>query len=279
MEVNEKACKICKKSGQLEYFFKNTEGSTWKITNLRQVLSCKNCHGVFREYNESYPTISSKSFLQTHIAKRISKIQSEIYIEYLKRKTDFSFKTFLDIGSGFGHFVHQLNNLGVDGYGIESDEHTVNNSITAKNKCVYFDEHFSSEKKYDLISLNQCLYYFNDSFLIINKVVQLLHNNGVLFIATKNPESSFWKNNVTWPLGCKIWLSKKNFQELHKLGLKVIDFSSFDDNLIKEYSLYKHKKFNKFSLFIKTILYLLKIKKMLEPDIDGIHNFVLLKKL
>ena len=71
----------------------------------------------------------------------------------------------------------------------------------------------------------------------------------------------------------------KTFQELHKLGLKVIDFSSFDDNLIKEYSLYKHKKFNKFLLFIKTILYLLKIKKMLEPDIDGIHNFVLLKKL
>ena len=92
MDVSKKMCAICKKSGQLEYFFKNTKGSSWKNTSLRQVFSCKNCHGAFREYEEVYPTISSRSFLQTYIAKYISKIQSEIYIKYLRDKTDFLFK-------------------------------------------------------------------------------------------------------------------------------------------------------------------------------------------
>jgi len=270
MELREEMCKICKKSGQLEYFIE-----------VRNIMLCKNCHGIFeqKKSNEIYPNINSKNFLKLFIQKSISKIQSESYIKYLKQKTDFSFKTSLDIGSGIGDFVQQLNNLGVDGYGIESDEHTVKNSVTVKNQCVSFDEHFSSEKKFDLISLNQCLYYFTDSFLIINKVVQMLNKNGLLFVVTVNPESYFRRKNKIWTQGCKMCLSKKNFQELDKFGLEVMDISAFNDNLYKDFFLFKCHKISKFSLFIKTILYLLKIKKIMKPEINGIQNFVLLKKL
>jgi len=279
MGIDKKMCRICKKSGQLEYFFKNTKDSPWKVTSLEQVFSCKNCHGAFREYETVYPTISSKSFLRKYFAKYISKIQSEIYIKYLKNKTDFLFKTSLDVGSGFGHFVHQLNNLGVDAYGVESDEDTINDSVTKKNNHEYFDENFSSVKKYDLISLNHCLYYFDDSFVILDKVRQLLNDNGLIFITTNNPEGSFWENNVTWAGGSKVWLSKKNFQELHELGLKLIDITSFNNNLFESYNLYKRKKITKFSLLVKMMMYLSKIVKIQEPEIDGIHNFILLKKM
>ena len=270
MELCEEMCKLCKKSGQLEY-----------LIEIKKIILCKNCHGIFRvkKPNQISPSLNSTNFLKLFIHSRISKIQSESYIKYLKQKTDFSFKTSLDIGSGLGHFVQQLNHLGVDGYGIESEENTVKHSVTIRNQCAYFDEHFFSEKKYDLISLNNCLYYFHDSFLIINKVVKMLNNDGLLFLATINPESSIRiKNYHGWAQGFGMCLSKKNFQELDQLGLKIVDISSFNDNLSKDFLFFKIKKMNKFTLFIKIILYLLKIKKMIEPDIDGIQNFVLLKK-
>jgi len=270
MQPQQEMCKCCKELGQLEYLFET-----------RKIILCKNCHGIFRENktSEIHSNINSINFFKLFIHKRFSKIQSISYIKYLKHKTDFSFKTSLDIGSGLGYFVQQLNHFGVDGYGIESNEYTIQHSVTSKNKCTYFDEYFTSEKKYDLISLNQCLYYFNDSYLIINKVVKMLNKNGLLFVATINPESTFRIKNETWTQGCEMCLSKKNFQELDKLGLKIVDISSFNDNFIKDFSFYKHKKMNKSLFFIKTILYLLKIKKMIEPDIDGIQNYVILKKL
>jgi len=270
MGLEQNVCRCCNKSGKLEYLFEN-----------RKVVLCKKCNGLFKENKSSgvHPNIVPKQFLKLILQKCFSRIQSKSYIEYLKQKTDFSFKTALDIGSGVGYFVKQLNQLDVDAYGIESDELTVKHSVTLKNKCKHFDEDFTSKNKYDLISLNQILYYFNDSYPIIHKIAKMLNKNGLLLITTMNPESTFWLNNETWAEGSEMWLSKKNFSELNELGLKLVDISSFKDNFWKDFSFYKHKKMNIFLFFIKTISYLLKIKKTIEHDTDGIHNYLILKKI
>ena len=67
MELYEKMCKICKKSGQLEYFIE-----------VRNVILCKNCHGIFeqKKSNEIYPNINSKNFLKSFIQKIFRKNDS-----------------------------------------------------------------------------------------------------------------------------------------------------------------------------------------------------------
>ena len=81
------------------------------------------------------------------------------YVEYLKTHTDMRFRTALDIGALYGHFVKRLNQLGVNAHGIEVDKRGTENAVSKQMTYGFFDENYKSDYKYDLICLTQMIYY------------------------------------------------------------------------------------------------------------------------
>jgi SAM-dependent methyltransferase len=267
-------CFFCKKDG-LEYYNED-----------KKILSCKNCGILFSESkSQNYPSIlnfnkNSPNKIKLLLQKRLSAIIAGEYLEYLKTKTNMEFKNALDIGSGFGYFVRELNDEGIDAYGIESDNSLFEHCITKKVQFEIFNENFVTHKQFDLISINQALYYFPDVLSILKKIQSMLTNDGHVLIITVNPESSFRKKFKIWTQGCCICLSKQNFSSIKdNLGLELVDCTTYDDNLYKDVFLRKRKKLNFLKYFIHLLAYILKIKKIQLPNIDGVHNFIVLKKV
>jgi len=250
-----------------------------------KVLSCNDCGALFTEKRSNPKTHyfregRAPTFLEkvktkmTHV--RFWKLLSDEYVRYLKSKTDMNFKNTLDIGTHYGSFVAQLNKLGIDAHGIEANAEYVKFAVTKKIEWDYFDESYQSNKKYDLICLTQMLYYLPDSYSILRHTKNMLTDNGLIFIATVNPQSSLVKNGLVPSLGgdfANIMLSKKNFESLKtKLGLEMIDFTTYRTPLFIDIHSSKNKK-------IKIAKYILKLKKAYVPDPDGEHIFLLLRKI
>ena len=261
-------CKICNENNCLEPFVKN-------------ITKCINCESLYDMsiQHEEIPVIASiNNNLKLSVQKKISKLIAQSYLVYLKKKIKVDFKNALDIGCGFGDFIEELNKIGVKASGIESDANTVKN---AKDNVHYglFDESYDSAIKYDLISINQALYYFEDSFAIIKKISSLLEINGIILIATVNTASSFRQKHKIWTQGCKICLGNKIWKNFNKFGLKCVDITSYDDDLYINFFLRKTGLMSNTKFMRNTLLYLSLMKKMIVVKEDGIDNFVLLQKV
>lgn len=263
----ENKCKICNEISALENYVRNS-------------VRCSKCHSIFIKNNniEQYPSITADNKAKLTLEKKFSKLIAESYLKYINSKTGLSFKKGLDIGAGFGHFVDCLNKHGIKTIGIES-----NNEITDQTSNLIhanFDENYNSETKYDFIALNQCIYYFPDTFIILKKLSTMLENNGILFITTVNPESSFRLENKILAQGCKMCLSDRIFRNLTNYNLKLEDITSFNDNLYVGYFLHKKGKISHLKFYIDVMCYLLKLKKIVTiKSNDGINNFILLRKI
>ena len=261
-------CKICNENNCLEPFVKN-------------VTKCTNCESLYNMsiQHEEIPVIASiNNNLKLSAQKRISKLIAQSYLVYLKKKIKVDFKNALDIGCGFGDFIEELNKIGVKASGIESDVNTVKN---AKDNVHYglFDESYDSAIKYDLISINQALYYFEDSFAIIKKISSLLEINGIILIATVNTASSFRQKHKIWTQGCKICLGNKIWKNFDKFGLKCKDLTSYDDDSYIDFFLHKTNIMSNTKFLKNTLFYLSQMKKIIVVKEDGISNFVILQKV
>lgn len=268
MSKDLKDCNICK-----------TENCAMDFISDSEVMSCTKCKSIFsNNYKGSFPNITSSSKFKLFFQKRFSQIVAENYMNYLKKNTKLQFKSAFDIGAGYGDFVLELNKLGINAKGIEADKNSISKKASKKIICGSFNEEFNGDK-FDLISVNQCLYYFDNSFSILKKIEHLLNKNGVIFVVTVNPESSFRIKNKIWTQGCKMCLSKNIFENLEEIGLKCLGITSFNDNFYQDYFLHKTGKLSNFQFWLNALLYVLKLKKIITQSNDGIHNFVLLKKI
>ena len=261
-------CKICDENNCLEEFTKD-------------VIKCTNCGSLYSTstLDEENPIISSvNNNLKLSAQKKISKLIAKSYLVYLKKKTRMNFKNALDIGCVFGDFVEELNKIGINASGIESDANTVKNAKSNVN-CGLFDESYSYTTKYDLISINQALYYFKNSFEIIEKISSLLEVNGIILIATENTESTFRQKYKIWTQGCKICLGNKIWHDFDKFGLNCIDITSYNDGLYIDFFLKKTDHISNPKFLGNTLLYLSAMKKIIVEKEDGINNFILLQKV
>lgn len=150
-------CTYCSNSNCLQYFDSESK-----------FIHCKECSVLFREHlNRTKQHIKKTSFQPTIVQKlknkitheRFWKLISDQYVQYLKNKTDMNFKTAFDIGAQYGTFVKSLNDLGLHTHGIESNEEQIQYSVTKKIESGYFDETYKTDKKFDLISLTEMIYY------------------------------------------------------------------------------------------------------------------------
>ena len=249
---------------------------------LKNIVKCKNCLSVYTiepfPDNTCHTDIKfTPTTLQKFYAKRVhhfvSNLDSKAYLGYLKEKTTMQFKNALDIGTGYGTMVRDLNKLGINAYGIESNEHAFRLSATDKIEHTNFDINFKSDQKFDLICISQVIYFFRDTTSILKMLMDMLNPNGVLFIVTTNTDSSLLTKESIGPRPASLnMIAGSNFyKNLNGIGFDLLDISVFRSNIGVDMHPSKNKKLE----FIK---YRLGLKKGFVKDPDGQQMFILLKK-
>lgn len=248
----------------------------------KKILQCKDCDEI--QLEEAYtPKIHYKTYdseatrFKKSIRQKKNLIKQRIitreYIKYLKEKTEFSFKTSLDIGANLGVFVKELYKMGVDSLGIEADQKMVKLGVTDRLKWGYFDENYKPEGKFDLVTLTQVITYHRDPLSLLAQVKEILTDKGIIFIATINPSSSLLKKMDIDPSGANVVLSKKNFETLkEKIGLRLIDYQTFRTDYYLDLTAGKDAN-------ITNLKYYLNLKKAYVPDRNGNHAFLLLQPI
>lgn len=103
-----------------------------------------------------------------------------------KRKGDL-----LDIGCGRGYLLNVARNMGWRVFGIDFSKAVVDFAKTNFNLKVKVSDIYSynTNKKFDLIILNQVIEHLVNPHEVINKCEKMLRKNGLLYIATPNIKS------------------------------------------------------------------------------------------
>lgn len=255
-------CKVCN-SEKIEFFF-----------DYENHLICLECNCIFRSnpFEDNKKTINNslKQQLGISISKRFWDVVANKYIEYIKAKTDLKINTALDIGSAYGHFVKKLLDNGIDADGIEMDQKHYAKRVTNKVKFGYFDESINLDKKYDLISFAQMIYYLTDPISVLNNAKKFLNHDGLIFITTYNTASPFLKK---YPKiiedSMNVVLSKKNFESLD--GFQVVDITNFRADIFLE-RIKNPTTLNELKNFIK-----FHFKQPFTESEQGHQSFILLK--
>lgn len=255
----------------------------------KNVLQCKECDAIFKKeppnHKKQLSTNTNGNSLRSIkekigknvIGKRFWNLVAEQYVDYLKQKTNMNFKKAIDIGALYGHFVSKLNDQKIDTVGLEADKTHVKSAVTNKISVGYFDENYPIETKYDLICLTQMIYYVSNPIAVLNHAKKMLETNGLIFISTQNPSSSFIKEKKIPEIiesGMNILLSKKNFEFLKtKIGLELIDYTTYRPEIyLQRFSSQNNK--DEFLNYLK-----FHWQKPYRADPDGHHAFLLLKPL
>lgn len=126
----------------------------------------------------------------------INKIYRQVRNISLKQKTKLIQKYFksgnvLDIGCGTGHFLNALKNTGFDVKGIEPGENARTTAREYFNLDVNseLDDLDSSQNKFQVITMWHVLEHIYPLNNYLEKITNLLMDNGILVIAVPNPES------------------------------------------------------------------------------------------
>ena len=190
-----------------------------------------------RGYRGKAPNIESSIFrLQGQILKPILK---------LPRKNH---NVNLDFGCGQGATVNYFNNQGYESYGIDISKKDIQvakkNFPRIKNRFTVCDSNifnsdltqFTNNKKIDLISCQQSLYYFDkiEFNLLLENFINSLKPKGILYasmISDKHTYKKFSKKIKN------SWLSEVNWKN-HRVNIK-----KYYINFIKDY-LDMKRKFN-----------------------------------
>lgn len=251
---------------------------------MNQVIKCEECRSIFTkepspenttytEY-EHQPTAYERLYAKM-VPLFVSGLSSQVYVEYLKEHTQMQFRTALDIGTGYGTLVRDLNKLGIDAEGIESFKHHVQLSASNKVKHANFDLNFKSDKKYDLICFAQAIYFLRDTLGVLKMLHRMLNKDGMLFIATTNTESPHFRRDSfeIRPASLNMIVGKKFYESLKdSAGFEFLDCTTYRPNIVED----MHPSKNKTMSFLK---YRLGLKKAYVKDPDGLHLFILLKKI
>lgn len=206
-------CPICHSKKQTDLFkvpdrFKLQDG------DIFQLVSCEQCELVFLNprpkpdtISQFYQNVEYQPFLSTQ--KKLS-IFEQLYtlIRTFANKNKFrkilKLKPpgrILDIGCGTGEFLNVMKLNGWETFGVEKDSSAVEFAKSAYNLNVKTGELAEAgfEKKgFDVISMWHVLEHVYQPCDELNRIKDLLKNDGVLLIAVPNiasPDAGFYKNN------------------------------------------------------------------------------------
>lgn len=201
------------------------------------------------------------------ISRYISKINADFYINYLKEHNALNVNSCFDIGSSAGVFVDRLNELGINTEGLEKNA----DHIQSKNvKEGSFDINYKTDKKYDLITLPQVIYFLGDFESICKKLKSMLNTRGTIFIVSvpiEFPNPITFSDSKTYPLHTKIEYEKI----CDTLGFDLLDFSTFQSDIGVAFNQ------GKIRAIFRLFLFIIGLKNPIIRNPTGNNLYLLLK--
>ena len=201
------------------------------------------------------------------ISRYISKINANFYIDYFNENGILKVKSCFDIGSAAGVFVDKLNKLGINTEGIEPIASSIQSKWVKEGS---FDVNYTTNKKYDLITLPQVIYFLGDVESICKKLKSMLNPNGIIFIVTIPTESQnpiTFSNAKTYPLP-----TKKEYEKIcENLGLDILDYSIIQSDIGIAFN------HGKLKAIFRLFLFLIGLKKPITKNLSGNNLYLLLK--
>ena len=219
-------CLICGHSS-FKYLLTSTDKSTFEPGTFK-LYRCKQCgliqqnpvpsyQELSRFYPSSYQGNLTKNIYQINNKnKTISKFYTKVYTffrdffdpypsilnEVISIKKNI--KTSLDVGCGNGKFMHFLNQrTKFKTYGIDFDEEAID--YIKKNYSLPCEavniENFSTNKKYDFVSMVHFLEHDLDPTKTISKISEIISPDGLLYIEVPN------SNSILFDIFGKDWLA------------------------------------------------------------------------
>jgi predicted TPR repeat methyltransferase len=201
------------------------------------------------------------------ISRYISKVYSDFYISYLNKHNVLNVKSCFDIGSSAGVFVDELNQLGIVTEGLEPNTKSIQSKKVKKGT---FDLNYTTDKKYDLITLPQVIYFLGDFESICKKIKMMLNSDGVIFIVSEPIEFEgpiTYTNTKTYPLHTETEY-KKIFD---RLELEILDFSTYQSNIGIAFNQGKLKA------ILRLFLFMTGLRNSITENSNGNHLYILLK--
>lgn len=199
--ITHRKCPICQ-SNDIQTFLSLKD--YFKTQENFEIWKCKDCSFLFThqvaEESEIGPYYKSEEYY-SHSDKKKGFIASlyQIGRKYMlgkkyraiKHQTNCEEKTVLDIGSGTGHFIQYLKEKGWKVEGIEMDkdarEYSIKEfSLNVRDNNALFNEEFEQK---DVISLWHVLEHLYNPQKYIERILELLKNDGLLVIALPNANS------------------------------------------------------------------------------------------
>ncbi|HSH52034.1 MAG TPA: class I SAM-dependent methyltransferase [Bacteroidales bacterium] len=230
-----------------------------------EIWQCAQCNFLFtqnvpdEESIDSYYASAdyiSHSDTKKGIVNRLYHIARNIMLgkKYRLIKKISSGKTILDIGCGTGYFLNYMKNKGYQTLGIEINEQARNFGKQYFGLNILHPEKLLNgeiNQKYKVVTLWHVLEHLYQPGLYLQRISEILDNDGVLILALPNPESydakfyqKFWAG---YDVPRHIWhftpqtIAKHTSANYTITKLKRLPFDSFYNSILSEK--YRNKKF------------------------------------
>jgi len=234
----EESCYICDSSVEIKYNLLQNETEKFKI------VKCKKC-GLLRlsplpdklTIEQIYTKNSSQKNLEFEVfsSKYLTILKRFLIIEPLLKRLKNKYirdeqTRLLDIGCSTGWITSVSRDLGFDVIGLEVNPYLAQFGRENYNLKIIesYVEEFSSDEKFNSVSMFHVLEHLPDPLKALKKVATLLDNNGNLLIVVPNSKSlgvSIFKEHYNWnvPNHISFFSSDTIKLLLNKAGFKVVE--------------------------------------------------------
>lgn len=180
--------------------------------NERPVYECRTCGGFYprpryspkelTDHHAELFTLEDAEELERNYSNAVRDCHKNFLSRTLKKFDSMEGKKALDIGCSMAANCRMLELLGCDTYGLEPQQFLVDFAARKGHKVYqgFFPDNIPeavSERKYDLITVLESLYYFYDLKRAFEVLHELLAPGGVLLLKIHQINSAFYDNGAS----------------------------------------------------------------------------------
>tara|TARA_Y100000591_G_C21839531_1_gene704718 strand:+ start:1518 stop:2498 length:981 start_codon:yes stop_codon:yes gene_type:complete len=192
--MNKNYCPICGRQHKTKKFTFNSKlklisSNFKKINNKKNYYVCKNFEFIYAKQTAKRRKIINDIYKDFTFKNNLIKPSREIIIANEIKKKFRKNMSVLEIGPGNGELINCLskfkNIINIDAYDINKNKFfTLNKVKKFKNLFINLNKIYH---KYDLVIMNQVFFHLDKLDKTMNKISELLDDNGHLFLITPNP--------------------------------------------------------------------------------------------
>ncbi len=223
-------------------FCRSTDFKLYRASQLtrsgscRSFYTCQSCGTIYPlprfnlgELGDTLSKYKPNPKLPTSVLK-----SDQEYLHYISRHLSLkTIKTSLDIGAADGRIAFLLGKKGIETFGVESEKSAVDIARSCNLNVYpgYFPDAIPpeiSERKYDLILMNEVIYYFEDIAAALKRAQDLLSERSTLIIKAHHGGSPYYARggislftrygdqiqSVPTEATLKMWLEKTGFNQI-----------------------------------------------------------------